>query len=188
MYRGHPISYVSKALGHRNRFLSVYEKQFLSILLAVEQWQQYLQLTEFIIQTDQRSLTSLSDQRLHTNWQPNALTKLLGLQYKIQYKKGIETGVDDSLSCRRHSSAELHHMSIVQPTWLFDIISMTMMHSLKRCYKKLVADPTIVSKFTLKMGCFALITVSMWGRTLNCMTCSFRLSMLPHWVATLVFL
>lgn len=79
-------------------------------------------------------------------------------------------------------------MSTVQPTWLFDIIAMTMMHSLKRCYKKLVADPTIVSKFTLKMGCFALITVSMWGRTLNCMTCSFRLSMLPHWVATLVFL
>jgi hypothetical protein len=34
--QGHPIAYVSKALGPRNRGLSVYEKEYLAILLAVQ--------------------------------------------------------------------------------------------------------------------------------------------------------
>ena len=36
MQEGHPIAYVSKALGPRNQTLSVYEKEYLAILLAVE--------------------------------------------------------------------------------------------------------------------------------------------------------
>ena len=38
MQDDHPLAYVSKALGPRNRALSVYEKEFLAILLAVEHW------------------------------------------------------------------------------------------------------------------------------------------------------
>jgi hypothetical protein len=34
--KGHPLAYVSKALGPRNHTLSVYEKEFLAILLAVQ--------------------------------------------------------------------------------------------------------------------------------------------------------
>ena len=66
MQEGHPIAYVSKALGPRNQTLLVYEDEYLAILLAVEHWRQYLQLSEFIIRTDQRSLACLSEQRLHT--------------------------------------------------------------------------------------------------------------------------
>lgn len=83
MQDGHPLTYVSKALGPRNSSLSVYEKEFLAILLAIEHWRHYLLFADFIIQTDQRSLTNLSDQRLHTAWQQKALTKLMGLQYMI---------------------------------------------------------------------------------------------------------
>lgn len=32
---GHPLAYVSRVLGPRNRTLSVYEKEYLTILLAV---------------------------------------------------------------------------------------------------------------------------------------------------------
>jgi hypothetical protein len=35
---GHPVAYVSKALGTRNQTLSTYEKECLAILLAVEHW------------------------------------------------------------------------------------------------------------------------------------------------------
>jgi hypothetical protein len=76
----------SRALGPRNKSLSVYEKEYLSILLAVQEWRQYLQLGEFIIKTSYKSLTHLSDQRLHTPWRQKALTKMMGLQYKIMYK------------------------------------------------------------------------------------------------------
>lgn len=58
---GHPIAYVSKALGPRTQGLSTYEKESLVILLAVEQWKAYLLPAEFIINTDQRSLTHLTN-------------------------------------------------------------------------------------------------------------------------------
>jgi hypothetical protein len=81
--QGHPVAYVSLALGPRYRSLSVYEKEYLAILLAVQQWRSYLQMGEFIIRTDHPSLTHLTDQRLHTEWQQKALTKMMGLQYKV---------------------------------------------------------------------------------------------------------
>lgn len=74
---GHPLAFLSKALGPRNRRLSTYEKECLAILLAVDQWRSYLQFGEFVIRTDQRSLINLGDQRLATQWQQRAMTKLL---------------------------------------------------------------------------------------------------------------
>jgi hypothetical protein len=38
MQRGHPIAYMSKALGLLNRKLSVYEKEFLAVTMAVDKW------------------------------------------------------------------------------------------------------------------------------------------------------
>ena len=54
--RGHPLAFISKALGPRTRGLSTYEKEYLAILVAGEQWRHYLQCGEFIIYTDERSL------------------------------------------------------------------------------------------------------------------------------------
>uniref|UniRef100_A0A0A9GCH9 Reverse transcriptase domain-containing protein n=1 Tax=Arundo donax TaxID=35708 RepID=A0A0A9GCH9_ARUDO len=65
----HPIAFISKALGPKMRGLSTYKKEYLAILIAVEQWRCYLQLVEFTICTDHRSLLNLDKQRLHTPWQ-----------------------------------------------------------------------------------------------------------------------
>jgi len=62
-------AYISKSLGPKTAGLSTYEKEYLAILLAVEQWRSYLQHAEFTIFTDQRNLTHLTDQRLYTPWQ-----------------------------------------------------------------------------------------------------------------------
>ena len=40
--RGHPLAYISKAMGPRNQGLSVYEKEYLAILMAVDSWRHYL--------------------------------------------------------------------------------------------------------------------------------------------------
>lgn len=63
---GHPIAYVSKALGTKSKGPSTYEKECLVILLAVEHWRSYLQHDEFLIKTDQKSLIHLEDQRMTT--------------------------------------------------------------------------------------------------------------------------
>lgn len=83
MQSGHPLAFISKALGPKSKGLSTYEKEYLAIILAVQQWRPYLQHSEFIIYTDQKSLSQLTEQRLHTHWQQKVFTKLLGLQYKV---------------------------------------------------------------------------------------------------------
>lgn len=99
---GHPLAYVSKPLGPKTQGLFIYEKEYLAILIAVEQWQSFLQLAEFTIYSDQKSFTHLNDQRLNTVWQQKVFTKLLGLRYRIVYKKGEENTVADVLSRHGH--------------------------------------------------------------------------------------
>lgn len=88
MQDNHPLAFVSKALGPKNLGLSIYEKEFLAILLAVEKWRAYLLHAPFIIKTDQRSLKFLVDRKISTPVQHKYMTKLLGLEYEIEYKKG----------------------------------------------------------------------------------------------------
>jgi hypothetical protein len=64
-----PIAYLSKALGEKNRAMSIYEKEFLALMLAVDKWKQYLQHSEFIIKTDHRALSFLEYQTLHSDYQ-----------------------------------------------------------------------------------------------------------------------
>jgi len=42
LQQGHPLAFISKPLGPRTQGLSTYEKEYMAILLAVEQWRSYL--------------------------------------------------------------------------------------------------------------------------------------------------
>lgn len=122
MQEGHPLAFLSKALGPRNRGLSTYEKECLAILLAIDHWRSYLQGAEFVIRTDQRSLIHLGDQKLATPWQQKALTKLMGLQYRLVYKKGSENSAADALSRRvADDSTEVLSLSVCIPAWLEEV-------------------------------------------------------------------
>ncbi|CAA0828550.1 Uncharacterized mitochondrial protein AtMg00860 [Striga hermonthica] len=63
MQKGRPIAYMSKALCARNQCLSIYEKEFLAVLMAIQRWRHYLQGHKFIIKTDQQALKHLLDQK-----------------------------------------------------------------------------------------------------------------------------
>lgn len=88
LQESHPVAFISKPLGVKTQGLSTYEKEYLAILVAVDQWRHYLLHGEFIIFTDQKSLIHLNEQRLNTPWQQKVFTKLLGMQYRIVYKQG----------------------------------------------------------------------------------------------------
>lgn len=49
MQDGHPLAFLSRALGVKSRGLSTYEKEYMAILLAVQHWRSYLQYAEFLI-------------------------------------------------------------------------------------------------------------------------------------------
>ena len=120
---GHPLAFVSKSLGPRTRGLSTYEKEYLAILVAVEQWHSYLQHSEFIIFTDHYSLTHITDQCLHTPWQLKMFTKLAGLQYKVVYKPGVSNLVAGALSRHPAAPAQLQAISSVTPSWISEVVS-----------------------------------------------------------------
>jgi len=154
MQSGHPLAFISKPLGPKTAGLSTYEKEYLAILLAVEQWHSYLQLAEFTIFTDQRSLVHLTDQRLNTPWQQRVFTKLLGLQYKIVYKQGADNRVADALSRRPHQpDSYLCSISSCVPSWTSTIIQGYDSDSdAQLLLAKLAVDPSAVPQFSLHDG------------------------------------
>lgn len=58
-----PIAFLSKALSPRNQALSIYEREFLAVLIVIQKWKTYLQGHKFIIKTDQQALRYLLDQK-----------------------------------------------------------------------------------------------------------------------------
>lgn len=75
----------------------------------------------FIFQTDHQSLKLLLDQKITTVLQQRGLTKLLGLDYEVKYKKGSENKVIDALSRRDKESSTLAAISSVEPTWTHEV-------------------------------------------------------------------
>jgi hypothetical protein len=43
MQQGKPVAYLSKALSKQHQQLSIYEKEFLALIMVVEKWRSYLQ-------------------------------------------------------------------------------------------------------------------------------------------------
>jgi hypothetical protein len=120
LQQGHPVAYLSKALGVNNKKLPIYEKEFMAIMMAVDKWRAYLQRGPFTIRTDHKSLCCLEDQVLHTELQRKAMTKLIGLQYKFQYNKGVNNTPADSLSRIGHA---FQAISVVQPDWIQEVLN-----------------------------------------------------------------
>jgi hypothetical protein len=65
---------------------------------------------------------NLTDQRLTTPWQHKALTKLLGLQFKIAYNKGLDNRLADALSRNPvFACDQLMAVSHSTPIWLEEV-------------------------------------------------------------------
>ena len=113
---GHPIAYYSKALGVASQKLCIYEKEFLAIMMAIDRWRSYLARAPFVIKTDHKSLCHLGDQNLTSDLQRKAMTKLVGLDFSIQYKRGVENTAADALSRVAHLFS-VQTLSTSKPVW-----------------------------------------------------------------------
>ena len=69
--------------------------------------------------TDQKCLSQLTEQRLHTPWQQKVFSKLLGLSYKIVYRRGAENRAADALS--RYPVSSYATISVAEPHWLSEV-------------------------------------------------------------------
>ena len=102
-----PIAFHSQVLKGRSLVLSTYEKKFLAVVVAVQKWRHYLVGKPFVIKTDQQSVKYLLDQRVGTRAQQRWITKLLGYNFLVEYKKGKENVVVEALSRQGEESMDV---------------------------------------------------------------------------------
>jgi len=76
-----PISFFSKALAETSLTKSIYEKELMALVLAIQHWRPYLLGRRFMVYTYQRSLRYLLEQRITTQNQKNWLAKLMGYEF-----------------------------------------------------------------------------------------------------------
>ncbi|PNX95310.1 hypothetical protein L195_g018500 [Trifolium pratense] len=116
MQNKQPIAYFSKALSAGNLAKSVYEKELMALVLCIQYWRHYLLGKQFTVFTDHKSLKHLLQQRITSPDQQGWLAKLLGYQFEVKYKPGLENKAADSLS-RCYDEAEYSTL-ISYPTWV----------------------------------------------------------------------
>lgn len=78
---GRPVAYLSQSLAPRHLGLSIYDKELLTVLMAVEKWRYYLEGKRFTIKTDHESLKFVAHQRVHNQLQRKGITKLMGFDF-----------------------------------------------------------------------------------------------------------
>nr|GEW46674.1 gypsy/Ty3 retroelement polyprotein [Tanacetum cinerariifolium]GEX26607.1 gypsy/Ty3 retroelement polyprotein [Tanacetum cinerariifolium] len=128
---GHPIVYLSKALAPKHQSISTYEKEFLAIMFALEKWRGYLLDRHFIIKADHYNLKYLLDQRITTPAQMKSLPKLMGCDYEVKYKKGVDNVAADALSRVQNEGQLMTIIVVIVQNELFTRIAASFLQLLK---------------------------------------------------------
>ena len=120
MQDGRPLAYTSKALSPSHQYKSTYDKEMLAIVRVATRWRPYLIGRRFQIKTDHKSLKYFLERKISSPEQQKWVTKLLGFDYKITYKKGKENVLADALS-QLPEQTEVSAISLPTSNFLKDI-------------------------------------------------------------------
>jgi hypothetical protein len=104
-----------------------------------------------VIRIDHNSLCHLQDQSLSTELQRKAMVKLEGLQFTLQYKKGLENKVVDALS-RVGYIFSIQSTSAVVPVWIQVLNSYVVDDSAQKLLQELDVVSPNDKGFSLSQG------------------------------------
>jgi hypothetical protein len=112
------LAFTSKQLSERHLGQSIYEKEMLVILDAVDLWRPFLLGQHFQITIDHQSLKYFLEKWPSSLEQQKWVTKLFGYDYEIIYKKVKENVVVGALSRKYEDERSLFSLSFIVPDWL----------------------------------------------------------------------
>jgi hypothetical protein len=98
MQQRHSITYESKKLTESKRLYSIYDKEMLAIMHALEKFRQYLVGGKFMVKTDHNNLLHFLGPKDLNERQQKWVIKLQAYDFKIEYVKGKKNVVLDALS------------------------------------------------------------------------------------------
>lgn len=149
MQGGKPICYMSQTLSDRAQQKSVYERELMAIVIAIQKWRPYLLGRHFKIHTDKKSLKFITEQRIMGGEQQRWLSKLLGFDFEVKYKPGKENSAADSLS-RQMQYAHITTIQCEACEGLEEEIRKD--DKLRSIVQTLILDPASQKGFQLKGG------------------------------------
>lgn len=111
-----PVSYFSRRFTDCQMKYSIWEKELLAIILAVEKFEAYLELQEFTLITDNESLSFFLRQKRNFGRLARWSLKLLRLPFKVVHKRSEDNAVADTLSRLFSHMDECHECRIAEPS------------------------------------------------------------------------
>ncbi|KAL4030371.1 hypothetical protein IC575_008607 [Cucumis melo] len=143
---------VTRKLSETAKEKSVYERELMAIVLAIEKWRHYLLGHHFVVFTDQKALQYILEQRELIPGIQKWLMKLMGFDFEIFYRAGPENKVADALS-RVPNEAQLNVIAI--PSILdVKVVGREVQEDdkLKKIFEKVLTDPDSVPRYSVKQG------------------------------------
>ncbi|KAI5436327.1 hypothetical protein KIW84_022705 [Lathyrus oleraceus] len=140
---------MSQTLAAKAQQKSVYERELMAMVIAIQKWRPYLLGKHFKVHTDQKSLKFITEQRVMGEDQQKWLSKLIGYDFEVKYKPGKENSAADSFSRQMQYS---HITTVQSEAWNGLEEEVQRDEKLKGIVQALLADPLSQKGFQLKGG------------------------------------
>jgi hypothetical protein len=104
--------------------MSTYKKELVALVAIVKKWQPYLLGCPLTIKTYHQSLKFLLEQKIGSPMRQRWVSKLLGYDFVVEYKKGQDNKVVYALSQRNKEDELIVTLSVISyPTleWLTEV-------------------------------------------------------------------
>jgi hypothetical protein len=149
MQEDRPIAYMSQTLSDRAQNKSVYERELMAIVVAIQKWRPYLLGRHFKVHTDQKSLKHITEQKIMGEDQQKWIAKLIGFDFEVKYKPGKDNSAADALSRQMQYST----ITMVQcEVWEGLEEEIQNDEKLKAIVQALIGDPLSHSGYQLRGG------------------------------------